>query len=601
LASVDQPFSTDTDQNSAPGPQSGQGNVQPQLSGGSAVGGGAGSQGAAPAGSDTRSGGAATQQGTSNPGAFPNLSQYMTANSGWNQSTGGLGGAVASNLNQGTNQVQQSTQNANNAFGNQGNTWSTNAQNTENQFATGIANPYAYQQGTSVGPNNQPSGGGQAAPGSGSFSPGGGSGGVPSSFGNNTATPAASQPNAMQQANQALNQAYTGPQSLAQSNPNLAGQASSNAQNAQQGQTEGGRFNMLQQMFGGQGNYNAGEQTLDNALLQGSQSNMAQIQGATQKATQAQQGYQNANNAASNAAAGWTGEGQQLQGQAQQALNTEIGNVSNQMATGYAGAQANQANQISQDTAALNSGSITPALAAQLGITAPISNTYGVQAGSYLTNPTLTEGNTATAADYQNIGALQALGGMGQGAITAPNTSFLSQYASQPGTLYNPGNAVGYNNAGLTSAVTQNQNAYTNAINNYLNSTFGANEIGTYSTSENTANIKGLDPNNLNSTTAFDPNGANGMVNAAGLASALQSSDYNYGNASNGDVTYSHNAGTGGGEAAIQAALNSINAQYGGGQGLNAGATPYSPTGLGPQMIMNQGGEVPKLRSMMSR
>lgn len=351
----------------------------------------------------------------------------MNANSGWNQSTGGLGGAVAGNLNQATNQVQQSIQNANNAFQNQGNAFQTNTQNASNAFQQGITNPYAYSQG-------------QGAQG---------------------------------QANTALNASYGGPQNLAASNPNLASQASANVTNAQQGQTEGGRFNMLQQMFGGQGNYNQGQQTLDNALLQGSSSNMNQIQGAGQNATQANQNYTNMNNASQNQAANWGAFANQAQAANRGALNTEIGNVNTGMQGEYAAAQGAQTAQNASDTAQLNSGTISQTLANQLGLTGN-TNIYNVDPGQFINNTALTQANTATNQDYQNIGALQALGGT-NGAITAPNSSFLSQYQTNPGNLLN-GNYVNFNAPGFNSAIQNAQQAYQGALNANTYGVQGANQ-----------------------------------------------------------------------------------------------------------------------------
>lgn len=550
MASVDQPFSTDNDQQNQ-GQQQGQSGantVQPasQLSGGSSVGGGAGSMGST-GNADTRSGGATAQQGTSNSGNFPNLNQYMTANQGWNQSTGGLGGAVAGNLNQGTNQVQSSVQNANNAFQNQGNNWAGNAATTNNAFQQGITDPYAYSQGQG----------------------------------------------ANQQANQALNQAYTGPQNLAASNPNLANQAQNNFQNAQQSQTEGGRFNMLQQMFGGQGNYNSGEQTLDNALLQGSQSNMGQLQGATQKATQAQQNYQNTNNADTNAAGAWTNQGATDQSAARTALNNEIGNVSAQMAQSYTNAQANQGQQMAADTAGLNAGTITQAQAAQLGLSS-LPNTYGVNAASYLNAPSLTEGNTATAQDYQNIGALQSLGGT-NGAIQAPNSQFLSTYQNQPGTLYTPSTAVSMN-PGFQAAVTQNQQAYQNAIQNWISQNSNIGGRGDVIQYTPGGDITSNQPVQYGGGFNIAP-GANGMFNNAQLAGANANLMGNLLNTGNYGTVFG-NASAGNSNALAN--LNSATAAYGNGTGLNIIANPMqgvAPPSSGP--VMYRGGQVPKLRSMM--
>lgn len=414
MASVDQPFSNQNEQdqnqigsNSSANSSFGQ---SPQLTSG---------QGGTTTNSGGSTGGGFQGKGDlagTQSGAYPNLQQYMSANQNWtNQQGQGLGGEIASNLGQQGQQIQQGTQNAQQAFQNTGNTWAENTQNAANAFNQGIAGGNAYN------------------------------------FTQNN-------PQAQQQAGQALNANYQGPQNLFGVNNNLQQQAQNYTNTAGQLGTESGRFNLLQQMFGGN-NYNQGQQSLDQALLQTNPQQQQQLKGAQQQATQTQQNLQNANAGAQQQAQAWQNLGQNTSQQAAQnlnaAVNTENQNIQNQ----YQIAQQGQAANI----AALQNGNISQALATQLGITAPIASTYGVNATQYLTQPALTMGNTAQQADYNQMAALQQLAGAAPTALTAGNSAALQQdqLAGTPGT--SAGQET-FNNPAYQAAIKQNQAAYNQAI-----------------------------------------------------------------------------------------------------------------------------------------
>lgn len=426
MASVDQPFSPESDPNGQQNGSSANSNVgQPQqvTSGQSGtttnMGSGTSGAGAAAPTAGGGFGGKGDTAGTQS-GAYPNLQQYMSANQNWQNGQGQtLGGSIAGNLNQQGQQVGQANQSAISGFENQGNQWQQNTQNAANTFAQGLSNPYGFTS------NN---------------------------------------PTADQTASQALNAQYQGPQSVESSNPNLQQNTQNYVNTAQQTQTEPGRFNLLQQMFGGN-NYTQGQQNLDNALLQTNPQQMSQLQGAAQQATQQNQNLTNAQNLSQNQSQNWQNFANQTQQGAASNLNNATTAQGNTMQNEFTQAQAAQQTAYQNALAGFQSGSINQNLANQVGMNVPSNEViYNVDPSQYLTQAALTAQNTATAGDYQNVGALQQLGQLAPKAMNAQNNQLLSQYAAQPGTLYNSGNDILFNNAGFNSAVgTAGQN-WQNAI-----------------------------------------------------------------------------------------------------------------------------------------
>lgn len=346
-------------------------------------------------------------------GAYPNLQQYMTANQNWtNQQGQGLGQEVAGNLNQQGQQAQQNTQNAFGNFENQGSQWQQNTQNAANAFNQGIGNAAGFVQ------NN---------------------------------------PQALQQAGQALGANYQGPQSLEGANPNLQQQSQNYQNEAQQTQTEGGRFNLLQQMFGGN-NYTSGQQNLDQSLLQTNPQNQQQLQGAFQQATQQQQNLQNTQALSQQQAQNWGQFGQQTQQQAQQALNSNINTQAQAIQQQYQQQTAAQA----ANQAALTSGNISQALATQLGLS-NMGSTYGVNAANYMNNPNITLGDVGTQQQYSQLAALGQLAGTAPGAANAASTQALQQDIQNGTAGTNVGQET-FNNAGFQSAVAANQANYNAAL-----------------------------------------------------------------------------------------------------------------------------------------
>lgn len=426
MASVDQPFQTDPnsgDQNNQSGGSQSTSNssINPpntQISGGTgAVGGGPGSsQGPQNAGgaSGPQGGSANSSEGTSS-GAYPNLSKYMSANENWTNGSGqGLGQEVAGNLNNQGSGVNQSIQNAQNSFQNQGNSWQNNTQQAESGFQSGLSNPYAYTQG-----GNQ-----------------------------NT-----------QQASEALNASYQGPQNLFGSSPNLQQQTQNYVTQAGQTQTSAGQQNLLAQQFGGGGNYTQGQQTLDQSLLQTNPNSQQALTQANQQAIQTNQNLQNKNTQDQSQANAWTQYGQQAQQAAAGALNNTIGTLGSNYNTQFQNAQNAQTTQLAGIQAQLASGNITQDQAAALGITAG-EQYYNINPGQYASGQNLTAQNTLTQDQYNQMIALGQLGGLNSAAVNPASSQYLQTYSSaeKPSTFYNSNNDIAYNQTGLQNAInTQGQ------------------------------------------------------------------------------------------------------------------------------------------------
>ena len=416
MASVDQPFQPqDQEQNQQNQTTANSSMGQPQqvTSGAGSVGGGAGSM--SPAGGSSSNNPAPTNSGT-----YPNISKYMQANQNWNADQGGLGGEITSNLNQQGQGINNQVQSAANAFQNQGNTWQQNTNQANTAFQSGLVDPNAYLQNNS---------------------------------------------NAQQQANTALNAQYNGQQDLNSANPNLNQQVQNYQTNAQQGQTESGRFNLLQQMFNNP-TYTQGQKSLDQAFLENSPTAQNQFQQALQNSKQSALGYQNANNAAQQSAQDWQNYANQVQQQSRGALNASIGNEGSNIQNEYTQAQANQQQQLQAIQNNLAQGQLTQAQVNELGLGNLVGKQlYNTNLSQYATTPTLTAQNTATAADYARMNALNQLAGFAPGAANAASTQLLAQYQNQPGTLYNSSNDVGFNNAAANQAIQNAAQSYQDALN----------------------------------------------------------------------------------------------------------------------------------------
>lgn len=438
MATVSQPFSNTDEQNqsntSGGANNNGNGNQaqQQQQQGGQQIAGAGGSAGTGgmTGGGSTKpglnaNGGSSNNSAATTSGNFPNLQQYMNANANFNQAGGGLAGKVVSNLNQEGQQVQNNTTQASNVFNNQVNSANQNMSNAFTNAQADLTNPYQATQ----------------------------------------------TPSNISQFQQALGGNYSGPQNLSNltgnnNYTNLQQQASNYTNQAQQTQTENGRFNLLSNMFGGN-NYTQGQQTLDNSILQSSPQQMQQLKGAVTQANTVNQNLTNAYNQSQQAGNAAQANAQQIGQQTQAALNNAIGNQYGTVQNELTNATALQQQQMTAAQQGLANGSINQSLANELGLTSLAGQSmYGVNASPYLTANALNINNTATQGDYNNFQALQKLTGGATNDLTGNNAQYLNQFSANPnGTLYNANNLI--SDTGLTAAIQAAQGNYTNAANPY--------------------------------------------------------------------------------------------------------------------------------------
>lgn len=381
----------------APTTQSGSGQSQPGTSG-------------------QNSGGAAAPYDpnkATKSGQFTNLNNYLQANNGYNAQGGGLGGQIANNLNNQSQgyqgQIQSGVQNFNTA-----------ANADRNQLNQNLLNQ-AVADPTQVA-NNQ----GQLA-----------------------------------QFEQMRTGTYTGPTGLGDTSQ-LQNNINNYQQLAGQAGNESGRFNLLSQMFGGgNSNYNQGQQSLDNLLLQSNPSQLGQLKQVAGNAGALQGQLTNANNTANTQAQSYQQEAQNTNQAISSALgnqtpgNGAIGNEISSLNDAVTNTQAQRQNTYNNELSELQNNTLDPTTAAALGLTTGM-NTYGANLAGDLTNNVGQVGlnDVATTADQAKLAALGTLSGQ----------SDLANYVTPTGTpLAGPGT---FNNANATQAVAAQQAAYQNALNN---------------------------------------------------------------------------------------------------------------------------------------
>lgn len=360
--------------------------------------------------------GSFNQNAPTNSGSYVNLQKYMNANQNFDQNQGGFSGAVTGNINQQSQGAQQNTQAAQNAF-------QTQAAGNFNAFA-----------------QNQPVVSQALAD--------------PSQFVQNN-------PQGAQQFQSVLNAQYTGPSSLqnlsgTQNFANIQNQANAAQQSAQQTQSESGRMALLNQMYGGGGNYNQGAQTLDQMLLQNSPQAQQQFAQTQQQANAAVQGLNQAQSQSQGMAQSYTQQANQMAQNAQQQLTGAGTNLQNTINQQVATDNANAASAYGNVASGVNNNyQLSPDLASQLGLSG--NETYGVNLGQYLSQSApATAANVASGQDYATFNALQQLQGGGHEVGNFLNPAD----ASQAGT-YNP---YAFNTTAANQAIAQAQTAYQAAI-----------------------------------------------------------------------------------------------------------------------------------------
>lgn len=330
-------------------------------------------------------------------GSYNNLQKYMDANSGFNAQGGGLAGKIVNNVNDQAQGLQSNLQGAQNAFAQQSQA-AAGSFNNPNMVSQALADPNAFVQD----PNNV------------------------SAF------------------NNIVNAKYTGPNSFQdlsgqQNLSNLQAQGNNLNDTVNQAQSESGRFNLLKQMFGNN-NYSAGQQNLDNLLIQGNQGQLKQIQAVRPTAMNATTNLNNANNAAQAQANQYTQQAANVASDTQNQLNQSV---------------------IDQNTALTNA-----ATAAQAKQQSDLQNLYG----------SLSQGGTVNPNLFSSVG--------GSTSNTANQLQALQDYNQLGGIFQNqimqPLNATGYSDALYKQHQGDPDWMELNAIGNHvgtINDALGANQV----------------------------------------------------------------------------------------------------------------------------
>lgn len=367
----------------------------------------------------------ASPKGTSS-GRFANLSGYIKANQGFNQTGGGLAGKINQNISSQGDQVTKNVASAVQNF---------------NQQAQGQVQQ--AQQGQQLGQ--------QIA-----------------------ADPVSATQNqaAVSTVRNVLDNNYSGPSTLndlqgQQSAAALQAQAKNLASTAQQGQTEQGRFNLLRTMFN-KPTYTTGQQNLDNLLIQGNKDQLKKIQDSRKLAGQVNQNLNSAVNqtaqVGSKAAEDYTTARQGLI----EKLNSGVTNVASDLTARAEQAKAQQAKDIEAVIKRLQSGQITADDFNRLG-----GEATGLAAGNYTYNidpasfiSAAQDPTAKTIAGESDIAKLNALRNLLTGGKSSVANSEVSKLLTDfsdaaPGT-YN--NSLSFNTGAYQQAVGQKKADYDNKV-----------------------------------------------------------------------------------------------------------------------------------------
>lgn len=345
----------------------------------------------------------------SSSGSFTNLTNYLNANSGYNQSGGGLAGKISSNVQGQAQDVQKSLDNA------------------QQQFNTA-----AQQNAVSYDPNLV----GQATANASQFSQNASDAGA---------------------FDKLLNAQYQGPTSLDQTQ---VAQLSNQAQNvgalANLGQNESGRYALLSKLYGSP-QYSQGQQSLDNLLIQ---ANPDQAKALSALPGIVQPLNTNINNAVSQSQA----TGQQLQQQAtdvrsqtQGALSDAIRSFLDQANQSSVGIQGQQQQAYQNAVDQLKSGDLSA-----FGGPSSAPATYNIDPTKYLSQaqaPTLASSLTPEqSAQIQGLARLS-------GNTFDPSSQagkILNQFAGKQDLVGTAANAITptFDNAAYTNALNSAQNNF---------------------------------------------------------------------------------------------------------------------------------------------
>lgn len=235
------------------------------------------------------------------------------------------------------------------------------------------------------------------------------------------------------------------------------------SQNLQNTQSESGRDLLLQNQYGSNGQqYNQGEQAFDQLLLQQNPGNQAALNNTYQKYQGSilpganTNGLSNdiyqASQAADTTAQNWKNTSAAIQNEANTALQGSIGSHAGDVQSQLAKAQAQRDADYQAVAQGLKGNNLTPMQLQQLGLTDG-TQTYGVDMGQFLSQegPALNANQTASASDYANAKALQALA---SGQTYAQSANLGLGAAPQNSDI--PA-AYTFNKGAFTQAIGQNQ------------------------------------------------------------------------------------------------------------------------------------------------
>lgn len=360
--------------------------------------------------------------GTSS-GSFNNIQKYMNANSGFNQAGGGLAGKVVGNINQQANTTKQNVQGAQSAFNQQ-------ASQNVGQFNNPELLKQAFQDPTKFAQDE-----------------------------NNVASFA-----------KARDAAYTGPKGFQdlsgqQNLANLQSQTAGVNDLVKQGQSEGGRFNLLKQMFGKTG-YSSGQQNLDNLLMQGNKGQLDQLQGSRRIAADATKTLGSGQQAAQQAAEQNANLANQVRTNTRNQLNKSVLDQSTDVDARTAAADAAQKAATEQFKKNLAEGKMSRADATRFGLSDQ-TNLYNLDLNQFANQAAAAGGvNAQTVAnqdDYNKFAALNKLMGGNASVPSAVANSRASQILSSFSDPTQAGKALGGNAYNFDPSQLLNQIAGTKA------------------------------------------------------------------------------------------------------------------------------------------
>lgn len=241
-------------------------------------------------------------------------------------------------------------------------------------------------------------------------------------------------PNNVQAFQNQLNAQYKGPQSYADDGYDYQkAQGATQKANDEAGaaQSEGGRFALLNNYFGNS-NYNQGQKSLDNLLLQGNDQTQQGINQAKENSNQASRNFQNQQNSLQNYAGNNIAATQETAQKTKAAGDTALsgyGDTINNQEKGYTDKQ-NEITSIQNALQNRQMQSLTPEEIKQLGVQSHTA-TYGANPLDYLKSDQLSKEGFVDPEVYKKYNALNGL--MGETNTLGLNEANVGTNIGKPG------------------------------------------------------------------------------------------------------------------------------------------------------------------------